>query len=498
MRYLTRFPALLLAILILPLFSCGPSLPSESDGKQVIQELVDERSHGRIKLLSFQKTNGQQRENRGVQYYVLEFEMQIEYTERCWTSRGNFVAPIFSTQKIQEDDPTLSGINRAMDRISKRMAVRGHEKVRKGRREKFLGSMTFEKTEKGWRIVSTSGGMSVTVKLSEVLHIGYVEPKLYWQWARYSWSGEDPGPDVIQRANLDGSQIETLVSVSENGTLSGPVLDVVGGKIYWHDFTAWDGDGGTPRIQRANLDGSQIETVVSGSDYYKYRGFSFVLDVAGGKIDWYDPRADTIRRANLDGSRIETVVKSIQAIVYGLVLDVAGGKIYWNDGGVYETPPHIRRANLDGSQIETVVSVSEDDRLSGPVLDVAEGKMYWSDSRADAIQRANLDGSQVETVVSGSDFVLDVAGGKIYYSGVDTIRRANLDGSQVETVVSGSEDDSFSSFVLDVARGKIYWIDSRADAIRQANLDGSRIETVVSGVQASNLVLSYPVPESQG
>ena len=99
------------------LVSCSP-LPSEAEGKRVIQEQIDKRSQGRINLLSFQKINGQQRENRGVQYYVLEFEIQfstmclnlrysIEYTESCWTSRSSLVAPIFSTQKIQEDDPTL-------------------------------------------------------------------------------------------------------------------------------------------------------------------------------------------------------------------------------------------------------------------------------------------------------------------------------------------------------------------------------------------------------
>ena len=58
----------------------------------------------------------------------------------------------------------------------------------------------------------------------------------------------------IQRANLDGSNIETLVSIKDAG-LRGITLDVAGGKIYWTR---------PGNIQRANLDGSNIETLVSG------------------------------------------------------------------------------------------------------------------------------------------------------------------------------------------------------------------------------------------
>ena len=311
--------------------------------------------------------------------------------------------------------------------------------------------------------------------------------KMYWI---------DTDMDTIRQANLDGSQVETLVS-----GLNRPrdlVLDVAGGKMYWHETRDFDGDGGTPRIQRANLDGSQVETVVSGSDYYYQYGFRFALDVAGGKIYWYDPKGrNTIQRANLDGSRIEPLV-SIPALLHNLVLDVAGGKMYWIDGGVYETPPRIQRANLDGSQVETLVSVFEEAnfRLYNLALDVAGGKMYWNNWDAETIQRANLNGSQVETLVEDSfysDLALDVAEGKIYWNNWDaeTIQRANLNGSQVETLVSGVNADNP---VLDAAGGKMYWHDWSVDTIQRANLDGSQVETLVSGASPDNLVLSYPVP----
>ena len=60
---------------------------------------------------------------------------------------------------------------------------------------------------------------------------------------------------TIQRANLDGSQVEDLVT-----GLSGPLgiaLDVQGGRIYWTEN--W-----TDKIQRANLDGSHVEDLAMG------------------------------------------------------------------------------------------------------------------------------------------------------------------------------------------------------------------------------------------
>ena len=64
-------------------------------------------------------------------------------------------------------------------------------------------------------------------------------------------------PDKIQRANLDGSNIEDLIT-SDTG-LRGPrsiTLDLTEEKIYWADRS-------TRKIQCANLDGSNIHDLVT-------------------------------------------------------------------------------------------------------------------------------------------------------------------------------------------------------------------------------------------
>ena len=147
------------------------------------------------------------------------------------------------------------------------------------------------------------------------------------------------------------------------------------------------------QIRRANLDGSNIETLVTTEE----RMYSFT--VAGGKLYWMEEERSTlegeIRRTNLDGSNIETLATTeARKRIYNFT--VAGGKLYWTER--YFSSSNIRRANLDGSNIETIVSI-KDAGLRGITLDMAGGKMYWT--RPGNIQRANLDGSNIETLVSG-------------------------------------------------------------------------------------------------
>ena len=265
-----------------------------------------------------------------------------------------------------------------------------------------------------------SDAVRVTVS-SEFVYTPLTDPifsHIYWT----DWS-----LGTISRANLDGTAVETLVSGLD--TPRGIALDVAGGKMYWTDYELFGDDSG--KIQCANLDGSNIETLVSGSDGL----FGIALDVAGGKMYWTS--YDGIHRANLDGSNIETLVSGFGP--RGIALDVAGGKMYWTwyDG-------EIQRADLDGSNIETLVTgLGEPQHVA---LDTARGKVYWADEDDTAdtgkIQRANLDGSNVETIIPGLDspegIALYLANDKLYwtehfgtYAGIN---RASLDGTNIETI----------------------------------------------------------------
>ena len=268
-------------------------------------------------------------------------------------------------------------------------------------------------------------------------------------------------------------------------------LSVTAQKMYWTDEA-------TGKIQRANLDGSNIEDFVTGLITPE----SMALDVAGGRVYWTDKaqgNEDTgkIQRANLDGSNVEDLITGL-TLPEGIALDVARGKMYW----VGVDMDKIQRANLNGSHIEALVTTG---KPWGITLDLVDDQMYWTDQETDKIQRANLDGSNIEDLVTtGLDtpigIDLDIAGGKMYWvdRGTDKIQRANLDGSNVEDLVTAANGlDDPEDIALDIVEGKMYWIDHGTDKIQCANLDGSNIEdlVIIEGTRLSSIALDVTIPE---
>ncbi len=285
-----------------------------------------------------------------------------------------------------------------------------------------------------------STGVRVTVKPS----------KMYWI-TDYMFK--------IKRANLDGSQIEDLITIGNSNAWghAGIALDGGSGKIYWtesHEDTNF-GDNPFPlqrlfraKIKRANLDGSQIEDLITVKDTISTDGngnwnilTSIALDVGRGKMYWTNPGTDKIHRANLDGSNVEDLITTGLSNPYSIALDVGRGKMYWTDSDTDK----IHRANLDGSNVEDLITTGLSFSLD-IALDVGRGKMYWTDAEANKIQRANLDGSNVEDLITtGLDrpvgIALDVGRGKMYWTNLypDKIQRANLDGSNVEDLITSAE-----------------------------------------------------------
>lgn len=90
--------------------------------------------------------------------------------------------------------------------------------------------------------------------------------------------------------------------------LSPPLLHAQ--KIYWTDV-------GNDKIQRANLDGSAVQDLVTGLNF----PFGIALNVAAGKMYWTDFSNGKIQRANLDGSSLQDIVTGLTS-PRGIALDV--------------------------------------------------------------------------------------------------------------------------------------------------------------------------------
>lgn len=242
-------------------------------------------------------------------------------------------------------------------------------------------------------------------------------------------------------------------------------------KMYWAEAYG-------NRIARSNLDGSNVETIVSGITPLR-----LTVDQPNGKIWWTDIAVAgnaKIRRANLDGSNVEDVVAL--GNVTPSAVRLSGGKLYWSE---YLPVNRVLRCDLDGSNVEEILT-----GLAANVYGVATapglGKIYWTSALGDTVNRANLDGTGQETLVTGTDgangIVVSVPLGKIYWTATGgTVNRANLDGTNVETLESGI--GNLEDLDLDLLNGHVYWANSTPPGrIQRANLDGSGLVTLVTGL----------------
>ncbi|MEZ5066885.1 MAG: FlgD immunoglobulin-like domain containing protein [bacterium] len=297
----------------------------------------------------------------------------------------------------------------------------------------------------------------------------------------YVYYSAPNNPPAIRRCLPDGTSDEVLVAL-ENDTLPcGLALDHELGKIYWTERSA-------NRVRRANLDGTQIETVIP----YAHYPFGVALDPAGGRVYWTEQYGHRIGRANLDGSAPEEIVAVTNP--YDVELDLATGRLYWTTSTGY-----VQRAPLDGGAVETVVDASGN-LLTFLHLDPYLGKMYWGDYSGQRIQRANLDGTGTEIVANVSAPYGIVATptvwpqDAIYFTdyGSDRVRRVRLDGSDaVDLVTTGLSLPQ--GVATDPVHGKMYWCDAGTDRIQRADLDGAGVEDVVSGLQIPDGLIVCPI-----
>ncbi|MDE0682597.1 MAG: DUF4955 domain-containing protein, partial [Candidatus Poribacteria bacterium] len=276
-------------------------------------------------------------------------------------------------------------------------------------------------------------------------------------------------PVLSGRATITVTASDGHSSIEQTFTITVVAPPSANSKIYWSD-------NGTDKIQRANIDGSNVEDLVTRPTLSAPVGIA--LDISGGKMYWIDETTDKIQRSNLDGSSIEDLITTGLDLPSGIALDISSSKMYWMDRGIDK----IQRANIDGSNVEDLVTGLTAPR--GIALDISGGKMYWVDNVTDKIQRANLNGTGVEDLVTGvtdpRGIALDISGGKMYWvdNGADKIQRANLNGTGVEDLVTGVTDPR--GIALDISGGKMYWVDNGADKIQRANLNGTGVEDLVT------------------
>jgi len=129
----------------------------------------------------------------------------------------------------------------------------------------------------------------------------------------------DPVSGAVCVSRLDGSQPRTLVKTIPFLPAPDIALDLLHDKVYWAG--GWD-QTDVGLIQRANLDGTQVQTLLEGPALdFRDNGVELALDVEGDKMYWTNNGRGMIQRANLDGTDVEVIMSGNQPRG-GLALDV--------------------------------------------------------------------------------------------------------------------------------------------------------------------------------
>jgi hypothetical protein len=265
-------------------------------------------------------------------------------------------------------------------------------------------------------------------------------------------------------ANPDGSDMKTIVSEGRR-LPDGLVVDVAAGHLYWTNMgnpTANDGS-----IERANLDGSDVTHIIPPGATFTPKQLQ--LDEKNRKLYWCDREGIRVMRANLDGSNIETLVdtsegdarpgRDIKKWCVGIVLDVEAGKFYWTQKGPDNAGEgRIFRANLEIPKVQTPANRKDIELLYAglpePIdleLDLVSRMIYWTDRgdppRGNTVNRAPMDPAQgngkkepviiFDHLMEGIGIALDLKGGRMFLTDLGgSVYSANLDGTNKKTVLA--------------------------------------------------------------
>src|SRR6476469_1893585 len=140
----------------------------------------------------------------------------------------------------------------------------------------------------------------------------------------------------IFTANTDGSEPQTIVTGCR--VPDGVVVDVEAGHIYWTNMGDPKKNDGS--IERVDLDGRNRRTIVPEGGTFTPKQMH--LEKASGKLYWCDREGMRVMRANLDGSNVETLVKTGEGDddrrdqtrwCVGITVDPKRRQIYWTQKG---------------------------------------------------------------------------------------------------------------------------------------------------------------------
>jgi sugar lactone lactonase YvrE len=260
----------------------------------------------------------------------------------------------------------------------------------------------------------------------------------------------------ILSVNPDGS--DKKVIVTDCPMPDGIVVDSEAGHIYWTNMGAFKKNNGS--IERADLDGLNRKKIIPDGGTFTPKQLH--LEKNARKLYWCDREGMRVMRANLDGSNIETLIDSSKGDTrpgadqtkwcVGIAVDSDRSQIYWTQKGPDDAGEgRLFRAKIDIPRGETAANRTDIellfDGLPEPIdleIDRKNRFLYWTD-RGDApkgntVNRASLDADfskrltpdiLLTHLMEAIGIALDFKGNRMFLTDLTgTIYSAKLDGTE--------------------------------------------------------------------
>jgi DNA-binding beta-propeller fold protein YncE len=271
----------------------------------------------------------------------------------------------------------------------------------------------------------------------------------------------DLSDDRIVSLNSDGSDRKVIVTGCRYP--DGVAVDVAAGHVYWSNMGVPKANDGS--IERADLDGRNRKTIVPQGGTFTPKQIQ--LERKSRKLYWCDREGMRVMRADLDGSNVETVVDTSQGDprpgpdasrwCVGVAIDVDGGKVYWTQKGPDNAGQgRLLRAGIDVPNGQTASNRDDievlHDGLPEPIdleLDLDNRVIYWTDRgdppRGNTVNRAPMDSVALDRpapqivlthLMEGIGIALDLEGDRMFVTDFGgNVLVANLDGTDEKALL---------------------------------------------------------------
>ncbi|CAC5375044.1 unnamed protein product [Mytilus coruscus] len=232
------------------------------------------------------------------------------------------------------------------------------------------------------------------------------------------------------------------------------------------------------RMYLINLNDTTVTKLVVGIQRRTHDSLKIDYHQTKPYIYWVDSYYGTIHRTCYpcyDNERKvdEIIAKSSSYHPYSLAIDSDHDNIYWSDNN----QKAIIRSDIDGSNILVVLNSTSG--IGHITVDSNNGWIYFMDDEIGSIDRCSLDGKDQTTIISdsmmtkNSRIVLDLIGGRIYYTIGNTIRSSTFEGKSTEEIQGyGHQYSWYKVTGIDLHGEFVYYTDNWLQDVFKINKSG--------------------------